>query len=86
MGIAAGYPQLLHARSLRIEGSGQVSWRPVQRLTFSLPRNDASEWRHPEWCLEGRLAGYSGGTAQVFDLLPFYPLTSRGTLTLLRDG
>ncbi len=23
--------------------------------------------------IEERLSGYSGGTAQVFDLLPFYP-------------
>ncbi len=33
--------------------------------------------------LGGGLAGYSGGTAQVFDLLPFYPLVMRGTPTLL---
>jgi uroporphyrinogen decarboxylase len=30
----------------------------------------------------GGLAGYSGGTAQAFDLLPFSPLTARGTPTL----
>jgi len=29
----------------------------------------------------GGLAGYSGGTAQVFDLLPFYPPEAGGTLT-----
>ena len=27
------------------------------------------------------LAGYSGGTAQAFDLLPYYPPETGGTLT-----
>jgi hypothetical protein len=32
------------------------------------------------------LAGYSGGTAQVFDLLPFYPPETGGTLTLRAES
>jgi hypothetical protein len=49
--------------------------------SLRLPPSPASaEWQLPwERDVGGGLAGYSGGTAQVFDLLPFYPLVVRGT-------
>src|SRR5574341_1598978 len=37
--------ELLHARSLGLNASGQVSWLPGQRLASSLPR--FPEWRRP---------------------------------------
>jgi len=40
-------------------------------FSFGLPR--IFETRVALVRLRERLAGYSGGTAQVFDLLPFYP-------------
>jgi len=36
----------------------------------------------PYGACESGLAGYSGGTAQAFNLLPFYPPEAGGTLTL----
>jgi hypothetical protein len=44
-----------------------------------LPRVAAPYERLKEW-----LAGYSGGTAQDFDLLPFCPSEPEGTLTMDR--
>ena len=32
------------------------------------------------------LAGYSGGTAQAFNLLPYYPPEAGGTLTLRTES
>jgi len=60
--------------------SGQVSWLPGLRLASDLPRV-IPEWRRIVRLKGGGLAGYSGGTAQVFDLLPFYPPEAGGTLT-----
>jgi hypothetical protein len=61
--------------------SGQVSWLPGQRLASDLPRITPSGGAAVGAFGSG-LAGYSGGTAQAFDLLPFSPLAVRGTLTL----
>lgn len=56
---------------------GQVSWLPDRRPppTFPAPCH-GPEWRTLLACIAsalhgGELPGYSGGTAQVFDLLPF---------------
>jgi hypothetical protein len=49
--------------------SGQVSWLPGRRVASCLP------WGRPQVAVlgtdGGTLAGYSGGTAQASDLLPF---------------
>ena len=52
--------------------SGQVSWLPGRRPTSGLPRARARV-AVPSGTCGGGLAGYSGGTAQAFDLLPFSP-------------
>ena len=52
-------------------GSGQVSWLPGHRSSSTFPgfRRVAALKRLEE----NGLSGYSGGTAQAFDLLPFSP-------------
>ena len=68
--------QLLRARSLGAV-SGQVSWLPGHGLAPDLPRlapvGGIAEWRRALAPEGSGLAGYSGGTAQAFDLLPYYP-------------
>jgi hypothetical protein len=55
-----------------------ASGSTLRSSTF--PDPGGIKWRRPKRP-EDRLAGYSGGTAQVFDLFPFWPLTMRGTLS-----
>ena len=73
--------ELPHARSLNV-----LSVRAGFLAPGSSPRLRPSpgfpEWRRIVRLKGGGLAGYSGGTAQVFDLLPFYPPEAGGTLTL----
>lgn len=57
---------------------------PGSRFVASLPAfpGASPEWRHLPGARGSGLAGYSGGTAQEFDLLPFYPPKTGGTLTM----
>ena len=64
--------QLLHARSLRLERVGAGFLAPGSSLVLqpSPAFGRVAALRRLE---ENGLSGYSGGTAQVFDLLPFSP-------------
>ena len=64
---------LLHARCLIDDGQGRFPGSRVIALTSSLPRPFRAEWRRDVGAFGGGLSGYSGGTAQAFDLLPFSP-------------
>jgi hypothetical protein len=72
--------QLLHARSLRLERVGAGFLAPGSSLVPQ-PSPAFAEWRRWQRLEENGLSGYSGGTAQVFDLLPFSPSNLRGTPT-----
>jgi len=64
--------QLLHARSLRLERVGAGFLAPGSSLVLqpSPAFGRVAALRRLE---ENGLSGYSGGTAQAFDLLPFSP-------------
>ena len=72
----------LLARSLTNDRTSQGRF-PGSRVLASLPTfpgfPSGGALRAPEG---SGLAGYSGATAQVFDLLPYYPPATGGTLTL----
>ena len=61
-------------------GRGRFPGSRVYARPLSFP-GVFPEWRRLQGAIRGGLAGYSGGTAQAFYLLPFYPLTARGTPT-----
>ncbi len=64
--------QLLHARSLRLERVGAGFLAPGSSLVLQ-PSPAFGRVAALKRLEENGLSGYSGGTAQVFDLLPFSP-------------